>query len=766
MNYVKKFIFISIMFLSFNITCFAITKEQGNNIATFAKEMILKGNERKDKDGYPLLAYLSHEERLDGWNGKLRYLENVRYYKYTENGKTKYVNGYRWVFNCDSFVSYVLYHTYGIKVVDDSGKYPWTVSVYDRNAKKDNIVYFVDSKSLKFADIDYSKMQPGDIILCYSAKSGDTVHIVLYIGDGMIAHASTTHLTGDVVKSKTNMGLQVVNFKERYGSFTNYRYKILRVKDDAITKKLDMSITWPDTGEVEILGNDNKPVIENSIINKNNLNLTFKDDKALVGYNVSLSKNTPITWLKIDNKTSYQANYQLNQNGTYYIFIKDSKGQITTESIVVSSFPIINKITSIYNEKEKFDIFIEGNNLLYSLDGVNFKSTNSFLDLDKKSYIIYAKNKDGLVSNKNIDLTDSNLPNITLENKEENNKFNLVIKIESKNQIKGYNVSKGYKKVDNWKTGNYSNIIHEISENGTYYVYVIDSNNVSYYKTITINEIKNTADKLINSIIYTYNQDDTYNIEINLKENNIVTYSIDDIKYQEDNTFLNLKKEKYILCLKDKDGNVFTKEINLSDDYIPNISVDYKKEYTRNLNLQMNFQSISGISGYAILREKNEPSSWLKGDNFNYSITENGTYYIWAKSNDGIPNCLTIEINNIDTIPPIFKTAKQIDKNKVEIIATDDMCGVYGYSLDGINYQKENILNVSDKEFSLYIKDNCDNVDIYNVKIKSNNYLIIIFIVIIILIIVTIILVKMKLLKKSDKQELANDYNYDEYNLK
>ena len=222
-NFMKKKIIILIFFLilNFNTNVYALTTEQQNNIATYAKELIEKGNKRIAKDGTVLLQYGSGATRLPAFENKL-------------------YNGH-FVFNCDSYISYILYRTYGIPVIHSWGT-PWIVSNYSDGGHNGKIMQNVTEGT--YSRIK-SSLVKGDLIICFSFDSEtqkySNDHIVMYIGDGLIAHA----------RSK---GLTIQTFESYQKSYSKYR--IIRVKNDAPTKQLDMSIIWPDTGEKEILGYD------------------------------------------------------------------------------------------------------------------------------------------------------------------------------------------------------------------------------------------------------------------------------------------------------------------------------------------------------------------------------------------------------------------------------------------------------------------------------------------------------------------------------
>jgi len=101
----KILIFISLILIYCNVSADS-TDYQAEKVATFAKNMIIKGmgEEHIDKDGMPILCYGQGPARVDGYNEKLTYKTKSYDSQIT-------INKNRWNFDCASFVSYVLKKT-------------------------------------------------------------------------------------------------------------------------------------------------------------------------------------------------------------------------------------------------------------------------------------------------------------------------------------------------------------------------------------------------------------------------------------------------------------------------------------------------------------------------------------------------------------------------------------------------------------------------------------------------------------------------------
>lgn len=240
-------IIFSVIFTN-NMSRAAITEQQGIDVAEFAKRFIEQGNARRDKNGYPLLTYALSGNwntcikiRNSGYNEQLYYIKRNGYH--IKNGK--YIElGNKWCMDCGTYVTYMLKKTLGLELYN--GKEPWHVQdIYNDALKGKNSKYFeFVYKSVSVGKIDYSKLQPGDVIARITANGN---HGMLYVGDGMIAHANRDMIT---YKEPAIFGFQVSKLNQYYLSGTVVR--VMRIKDGIIPEDLvvNSKLTWPDNGEI------------------------------------------------------------------------------------------------------------------------------------------------------------------------------------------------------------------------------------------------------------------------------------------------------------------------------------------------------------------------------------------------------------------------------------------------------------------------------------------------------------------------------------
>lgn len=546
------FAFLCFVYIFFCVDCYAsLTMKQAEDVASFAEKLIIKSdNEHKDKNGFPLIAYSQHF-RNDGMAGKLSYLE-------TDYRSVNVINGTKWAFDCASFASYVYNYTLGINTYKrKTSLSPYTVDYFVNNANH-NVDFTRVLGGVKVSEINLNLLQKGDLIIFVGE------HIMVYTGDGKIAHVSSS-----AIKKSGSLGGEVVFLKTRYPQKIA---DVIRIKNGRINENIipKTEIVWPDTGRKEDLGaKDNLPNINITVDNKKTLKyvmpIIFSDDKGISAYSINNS-NTPGKWNNANNQKNFSLNYEITENGTYYIFVKDNKNQISTKSIVIdfidNSNPVVNKISYIYNIDNTFNIIIDAQDdskLTYSIDDIDYKENNSFNNLNYGAYVVKIKDEAGNITNALIDLTEQTLDmaNVSFNNGYDKQK---ILKINFKTSVISYNITNTLTEPTEWININNLNIEYTIKRNGTYYLWTTNKNGVSVYKKIIINEIDNEPPK-INKIVVNKSNLVINSIDLGC---GIKGYSLDNINYQESSTFTKLSPGKYTIYIKDKCNNLGTYEYNVT----------------------------------------------------------------------------------------------------------------------------------------------------------------------------------------------------------
>ena len=137
--------------------------------------------------------------------------------------------------------------------------------------------------------------------------------------------------------------------------------------------------TWNNVYEVA----SDKPTVKNLSIRGKNVTATLSGEKGLTGYAISKSTSTPKNWVSISGK-SYNLNTNVQEEGRNYLWVKDAKGNTTTQEIVVllgTSFDTI---------------FVANNNDLFNHNGIRYEGANP------NNYVCLDNNTTGSCSNKNL----------------------------------------------------------------------------------------------------------------------------------------------------------------------------------------------------------------------------------------------------------------------------------------------------------------------------------------------------------------------------
>lgn len=152
---------IIVFIVSLPINSKAITAEQQNKIANFARAFIEIGNEKQ------VLVY-DQAKRIEGFNNQ-----------YSDDGKMH--------MDCSSFVAFVYNNTCDLGI-----------TAYTTNDFLEDTDTFtaVKEQSLYELKRDTTNLQLGDIVLVH----GDYQHVGIYVGDGLIAHFANSY-TGATISS-------------------------------------------------------------------------------------------------------------------------------------------------------------------------------------------------------------------------------------------------------------------------------------------------------------------------------------------------------------------------------------------------------------------------------------------------------------------------------------------------------------------------------------------------------------------------------------
>ncbi len=196
----------------------------------------------------------------------------------------------------------------------------------------------------------------------------------LYTGADYWAGSPIAFFDGDIAYGFFVGGDGALNI-----DYVNYTYGVRGVVSLSSEANLIGDGTWNNVYEVA----SDKPTVKNISISGKNVTATLSGEKGLTGYAISKSTSTPKNWVSISGK-SYNLNTNVQEEGRNYLWVKDVKGNTTTQEIVVllgTSFDTI---------------FVANNNDLFNHNGIRYEGANP------NNYICLDNNTTGSCSNKNL----------------------------------------------------------------------------------------------------------------------------------------------------------------------------------------------------------------------------------------------------------------------------------------------------------------------------------------------------------------------------
>lgn len=148
----------------------------------------------------------------------------------------------------------------------------------------------------------------------------------------------------------------------------------------------------------------------------------FKSDSTdITHYYISLEETENPSWVSIDNPShNYEKTFTYTESNTYYLYAKDSRGDIVSKQVIIDVTDIINpEITDVLIEgvnDNQINVTVTASddtgilNYYYSIDGENYFSSEDayyeFINLPQEDYIVYVYAEDAAL-NKSLVVTRS-----------------------------------------------------------------------------------------------------------------------------------------------------------------------------------------------------------------------------------------------------------------------------------------------------------------------------------------------------------------------
>ena len=319
--------------------------------------------------------------------------------------------------------------------------------------------------------------------------------------------------------------------------------------------------------------------------------------------------------------------------GTYTITVKDANNNLSTANSVTLTSPTQIMVSGIPSGNE-ITVNASGGTgtYFYSVDGVNFQSSNVFPNLQNGQYIVVVKDTNGCTEFKSVSVSsilgaDVNATAANCVGSEDG-----VLTVS--------NVNGGFAPYlysingENYQSNNQLGGL----ASGTYTIFIMDSSGAEKeIGTFTIN------DGLAISVNATA---DNGTITVNAQGGTgVFVYSIDGVNFQESNTFTNLANDLYTITVMDEKECIATEMIALGTTGINDLDLDLKFNLYPNPNnghfvismnqpteeeIAMQIYDVAGKLVQSFFFEKN--NDFYK-QNIDVSHLSNGSYEVLITDN-------------------------------------------------------------------------------------------------------------------------------------
>ncbi len=405
---------------------------------------------------------------------------------------------------------------------------------------------------------------------------------------------------------------------------------------------------------------------------------------------VSVNGGTPTYQYSIDGENFQNENTFDNLSpGTYMITVKDADEFTVLTSEVTIIEPSVLVISSSVNMNQITAEASGGTGAYtYNINGGTNQASNVFANLANGTYIINVQDENGCVASIETTVLVNTL-NAAVANLVQNiscfnfNDGSLTVMVEGGSSPYEYSLNDG--------SFQDSPSFENLSE-GMYICQVRD------------------ADGFIiesNSITITNPQAISGTLEVSARDLEVIvtggtgalSYSLDNVSFQDSNLFENLPNGTYTVYVKDTNGCLETFEATIFENSF----------VSANLNLVSLIDCNGATTGEisVIVEGGTAPLSYSLNDgdyqesNF-FNMLGAGSYMVNVRDADGF----IISTNTLTLIDPVLiEVSNVVTDNMVEVMATGGT-GTLQYSLDGINFQNDNIFaGLINGDYLIFVKD-------------------------------------------------------------
>ena len=264
-----------------------------------------------------------------------------------------------------------------------------------------------------------------------------------------------------------------------------------------------------------------------------NIKISAKDNIRILGWQVTNSEQEPNEWKNIEDLTpSLETEYEINSNGKYFIWVKDSANNISYKQIEVnkvdSTAPNINYTINKdkLNSEGYVTINVEAKDdesglaeAPYSWDNSSWGKENNNLTVKENGrYTIYCKDNVGNVSQKEIlvdffevkaqaIINEGNIIQSIIPSTNWNNNTNQDVQIILKNTI---DIVAWQITTENTQPSNYVELIQSTNQGGTTNINNTTDNQISNTNELSVNTVTSSPN-ILDTNTFTQNSNSIYN---------------------------------------------------------------------------------------------------------------------------------------------------------------------------------------------------------------------------------------------------------------
>jgi gliding motility-associated-like protein len=388
--------------------------------------------------------------------------------------------------------------------------------------------------------------------------------------------------------------------------------------------------------------------------------------------------------------------------GLYTIYVKDATGALDVFS--VQEFPgcPVSVIANVINAScgnNNGSISITPSNgaspYFYSLDGINFQTSNIFNELAAGNYSITVRDAKGTFGFLSLVTVSSGCPTLTLNTANDTcNKNDGSITIAGASGLSPYTYS-----IDGTNFQN-NNIFSGLAP-GNYVVTIKDASGFTAKAKDTIYDICiSLADTVINSICGSNNGSIIITATNGLQP---YQYSIDGINFQNNDTLSNLNSGNYIVTVKDSNGTTNSINVVITGSPGPTIIVATTAAACNNSGGAITITHTGGTAPF----QYSIDGSIFQGSNIFTNVSSGTTYQPTIKDANGcIATMSTIVSLDCPTIIPTISDETCSKRNGTISLISAHGVAPYQYSLDGTNFQTSNIFSgLTSGAYTIVVKD-------------------------------------------------------------